>query len=924
MSILTALFTILIRPLELLFEVIFAFTYRVLPNPGICLLIMSLLINFLVLPLYNRADMLQKQTRETEEKLGPMIAHIKKYFKGDERIMMLQTYYDQNHYHPLSALKSSISLILQIPFFMAAYRFLSNLPLLQGASLGPIKDLSLPDHLIVIGGITLNLLPIAMTIINVVSCEIYTKGQPFKSKITLYAMALFFLVFLYTCPSGLVLYWTLNNVFSLVKNIFLKLKRPGFVLCVVCAVTGLGLAFGALVAKKDFSSHQFLFLLLVGIALMVPLGVSLILRKVKIDFKPATAVEKMIFWFSAVYLSVLVGVLIPSAVISSSPDEFVDRVLMHNPVRFIEYAICIALGTFVVWLGMFFLLSSDKSKRVFAGVVFVMCIVGTVNYLAFGTNLGDISTDLQISDGLVFAKAEILLNIAVVVLCSVMMFIIYMHLPKMARFVVLAGSLAILGLGFYNVKIVNDKFDDMQFFYDDGDEVATIQLSTTGQNVIVMMLDRSIGGFVPFIMNERPDLLEAFDGFTYFHNTISFGPHTNFGSGPLWGGYDYTPSAMNARDDLLLVDKQNEALTVLPRLFSENGYYTTVFDPPFANYSWNVDLSIYDDYPDIHAYRAEGLFNDFDSDIAVNAEENRDRNFFFYSLMRVCPLVVQESLYNNGKYNSLDVHYGGSTDDAEERETLLTPQEHDGMSIATGIDEEFLDGYTTLNAFPYITQYTDNPNGSFFIMCTEMTHGESILQEPEYIPVQNVDNTEYDATHMDRFTLDNGLEVDVHRYGQMAHYQINMSAFLVLADWFRELQANGVWDNTRIILVSDHGHYQQQFSDLILFDGTLDAEGLYALLMFKDFGSTGFVMSDEFMTIADAPALAVQGVIDNPVNPFTGNIINMDGKIGGVDVFNSDDYRPQDNHGYQFNPGPWYHVHDDIFNPDNWEYLGEY
>ena len=91
MSILTALFTILIRPLELLFEVIFAFAYMILPNPGICLLIMSLLINFLVLPLYNRADMLQKQTRETEEKLGPMIAHIKKYFTGDESIMMLQT-----------------------------------------------------------------------------------------------------------------------------------------------------------------------------------------------------------------------------------------------------------------------------------------------------------------------------------------------------------------------------------------------------------------------------------------------------------------------------------------------------------------------------------------------------------------------------------------------------------------------------------------------------------------------------------------------------------------------------------------------------------------------------------------------------------------------------------------------------------------
>lgn len=924
MSILTALFTILIRPLELLFEVIFAFTYRILPNPGICLLIMSLLINFLVLPLYNRADMLQKQTRETEEKLGPMIAHIKKYFKGDERIMMLQTYYDQNHYHPLSALKSSISLILQIPFFMAAYRFLSNLPLLRGESLGPIQDLSMPDHLIVIGGLTLNLLPIAMTVINIVSSEIYTRGQPFKSKITLYAMALFFLVFLYTCPSGLVLYWTLNNVFSLVKNIFLKLKRPGFVLCLVCAVTGLGLVFGALYARKDFSTHQFLFLLIIGIALMGPLAVSFLLSKVKIDIKPATAVEKMIFWFSSIYLSILVGVLIPSAVISSSPDEFVDEVLMHNPVRFIGYAVCIAIGFFVVWLGMFFLLSSDKTKKIFSTIVFVLSIVGTINYLAFGTNLGNITADLQISDGLVFSGWEQVLNILVVVLCSIILAIVCLHLPKVARFVVLAGSIAMLGLGIYNVKIINEKFDDMTFYYEDGDEIATITLSRTGQNVIVIMLDRSINGFVPFIFNERPDLYEAYDGFTYYPNAISPGTHTNFGSAPLWGGYDYTPAAMNERDDVLLQDKQNEALTVLPRIFSEAGYYTTVFDPPFANYNWYVDLSIYDDYPDIHAYRAEGLFNNFNGNIAQNAEENRDRNFFFYSLMRVCPVSVQSSLYNNGQYNSLDVHYGGDVEQDGDQEMLLTPQEHDGMSIATGIDPEFIDGYTTLTAMPYITQYTDNPDGCFFIMCTEMTHGESILQEPEYIPVQHVDNTEYDAAHMDRFTLDNGLEVDVHRYGQMAHYQINMAAFLTLGEWFRDLQANGVWDNTRIIIASDHGHNQWQFADLMIYDD-VDFEEVYATLMMKDFGSTGFVTSNEFMTNADVPTLATQGVIENPVNPFTGNPINSDPKYDGPFlVFMSDDYRPQDNHGYTFNPGPWYSVHDDIFNPDNWEYLGEY
>ena len=81
-----------------------------------------------------------------------------------------------------------------------------------------IKDLGAPDGLIVIGGIAINLLPILMTLINVISSALYLKGFPLKTKIQLYGMAAFFLVFLYNSPSALVFYWTLNNLFSLIKT----------------------------------------------------------------------------------------------------------------------------------------------------------------------------------------------------------------------------------------------------------------------------------------------------------------------------------------------------------------------------------------------------------------------------------------------------------------------------------------------------------------------------------------------------------------------------------------------------------------------------------------------------------------------------------------------------------------------------------
>ena len=224
MSIADILHTLILGPLELLFDTIFSISMRVLQRPVLSIIFLSLAINLLVLPLYNKADRMQEEEKETAARLKPRIDRIKKAFSGDERFMILQTYYRQNNYKPYYVLKGSVSLLLQIPFFMAAYNFLSGLQTIQGVSMGPIADLGRPDGILKIGGLTLNLLPILMTAINIVSGILYTKGMPLKSKIQLYGMALVFLVLLYDSPAGLVFYWTLNNVFSLLKNVVLRTK----------------------------------------------------------------------------------------------------------------------------------------------------------------------------------------------------------------------------------------------------------------------------------------------------------------------------------------------------------------------------------------------------------------------------------------------------------------------------------------------------------------------------------------------------------------------------------------------------------------------------------------------------------------------------------------------------------------------------
>ncbi|MBO4241899.1 MAG: hypothetical protein J5883_01305, partial [Clostridiales bacterium] len=106
MNILSLLYNLFIEPLQLLFEFIFSVSYKSIKDPGICIIILSIVMNLLALPLYYKAEMIQAEAKREEEKLAPMIRHIKDYFSGDERIMILQTYYDQNNYHPLMVLKS--------------------------------------------------------------------------------------------------------------------------------------------------------------------------------------------------------------------------------------------------------------------------------------------------------------------------------------------------------------------------------------------------------------------------------------------------------------------------------------------------------------------------------------------------------------------------------------------------------------------------------------------------------------------------------------------------------------------------------------------------------------------------------------------------------------------------------------------------
>lgn len=150
MPVFAFLYNIIIAPIEMVIEFVFYFYHANFRIGGIAgaILAVSLTVNFLALPLYNIADRLQEKERDIQKSLSHWVKHIKKNFKGDEQFMMLQTYYRENGYHPLYALRSSLSILIEIPFFIAAYHFLSHSTSLQGASFAFLGDLGSPDALL--------------------------------------------------------------------------------------------------------------------------------------------------------------------------------------------------------------------------------------------------------------------------------------------------------------------------------------------------------------------------------------------------------------------------------------------------------------------------------------------------------------------------------------------------------------------------------------------------------------------------------------------------------------------------------------------------------------------------------------------------------------------------------------------------------
>jgi YidC/Oxa1 family membrane protein insertase len=921
-------YTIIIFPLVQIIELCYLFIYMLFNNPGAALLGVGMAVSVFTLPLYLRAETWQKTEREIQKRMAPKIAKIKAVFSGDEQYMVLSAYYRQNHYHPVYAMRNTFGLLIQIPFFIAAYSYLSHLEVLKGTPFLFIRDLGAADALLSIssGTVGINILPVVMTTINCISAAFYTKGLAVKDKVQLYGMALVFLVLLYNSPAGLVLYWTMNNIFSLLKNILARVKHAkkwvyGLLFTGAAFLDVYVLFFhSGYLPKRLFAFGVFSTIFFIPLFAKIP---SLVARKfanrrigsgektrksvVNTVYTPAIS-GKSIGGGGIISLGIFVlltGLVIPSSLIASSVEEFSFIEAHTSPFPFILHTLLQTLGIFIFWPVCIYLLFSSRTRKILSLGIIVLSFGAFFNVFLSNENFGFLTNALIFSEPKSFAAGSMkdyLINLTILAAVTAVVLYLILTKKKMLLFSFqIITFISLLCFGILNIIKIHDGYALLR---DQGKVENTAEISThyalskTGKNVLLIMLDAAVSGYLPYIFEEKPELRSVFNDFTWYPNCVSFANHTLIGAPPIYGGYEYTPEEINRRDSVTLAEKHKEAYLLLPRLFSEAGYSVTVTDPPFSNYRM-TNLSVFAEYPQIHAENLIGEYTSYwmntrpDIQIqTVNITALLQNNLIRFSFFKMAPLFVRSFIYDDGAW-------------------LTTLDFSDAGNSGITLTKKFVDAYALMDLLPGLTAVVDTGN-TYTAIYSPLPHEPMLLQAPDYIPSNNVANEENK-----RFANDNW-------------YHVNIASFLLLEKFFRFLKDEGVYDNTRIILVADHGRgYSDYENNITLPDGS-HLQSYHPLLMVKDFYSENEHFDDDledtalradysFMTNADAVFFALEDIMKDPVNPFTNQHLRTR-KVSGVDIVTIDALSSYHHSKYKYNidKNQWMHVHDNIFEAKNW------
>ncbi len=203
--------------------------YSVIPNYGIAIIILTLLIKIVLWPLGSKSY----KSMSEMKRIQPLMKEIREKHKNDKKKMNEEVMGLYKTYK-INPLGGCLPMVVQLPVFFALYRMLYQAIELRHAPFFLwIVDLSAPDRL---GHFAIDHIPFmeppygipVLTIIMGASMLLQQKmsppmGDPTQAKMMMFMPVIFTFIFI-NFSSGLVLYWLVNNILSIGQQYYIQKK----------------------------------------------------------------------------------------------------------------------------------------------------------------------------------------------------------------------------------------------------------------------------------------------------------------------------------------------------------------------------------------------------------------------------------------------------------------------------------------------------------------------------------------------------------------------------------------------------------------------------------------------------------------------------------------------------------------------------
>ncbi|MBD9369454.1 hypothetical protein [Xanthomonas sp. XNM01] len=369
------------------------------------------------------------------------------------------------------------------------------------------------------------------------------------------------------------------------------------------------------------------------------------------------------------------------------------------------------------------------------------------------------------------------------------------------------------------------------------DAPAPIVLSSVRPNTLVVFLDRFMGSYVESILAADPALASRLNGFVWYPRAVSGGENSIAGVHPMLGGYDYLPSEMNARGRPLR-DLSVEAFSILPRNFADRGYRVSMVGPRGMGFTMLGDCTMLD----VNGARCSHIPASISHRKAVEmkfplnalAESNYADLLVLLASMRIAPYALKEIILAKGPWQPFLDHSAGTT--------FREWAQLEALGELTTVDEGASGFNFVSNILPHEPYFM---GGDCVPLTTRPVIGKQELAR---------------TGHRSQFSYQHALAA--------------RCALESIGRYMERLEMLDVYDNTRIVIVSDHGIVGdvQDGSTRAVAGGTTENAyvSLRPLILVKEIGASGQLrVSEQFMPNAEVPRLVCED-IGGCTNPYLG------------------------------------------------------